>query len=418
MLKDVKMKEILTTFISAVDLINPILKNHHRRTAIIAYHIGMTYGLKPTALSNLVVAASLHDIGALTVEDSLALATLDVENPKPHAVLGAGMLSSYKAFQSISNIIRYHHVTMDEYNESRLTGNKIPTESCILHLSDRIEILLDNDELALNQVDQVMETISRLSDDLFCPDLVDVFKAVAKKEYFWFQIDDLSMQDVLGFVDIELICAENDMASLEELVYTLSRIIDYKCSFTASHSAGVAYVAYELAQYYGMSEEKSREIKVAGYLHDIGKIAVPSEIISKPGSLDTNEFNVIKSHPYYTRQILMHIKELEEIAEWAGAHHEKKDLSGYPRKPDEKELGVEVEIIAYADVFTALCEERPYREALSLNEVMCVLAKELVGKMGVRIFNLLSLHSKEIYEGLLLVQGASEQSYATSVIKE
>ena len=85
------------------------LKNHHRRVAIISYHIGKAYGLSEERQNNLVIAAVLHDIGALTVSERDELIKMDVENPQPHARLGSYMLDSFAPFHKISRILYYHH---------------------------------------------------------------------------------------------------------------------------------------------------------------------------------------------------------------------------------------------------------------------------------------------------------------------
>lgn len=90
-----------------------------------------------------------------------------------------------------------------------------------------------------------------------------------------------------------------DIDVLESLALTFSHVIDFRSQFTSTHSAGVAAVAYELAKLKPFSEEKSRKLQVAGYLHDIGKIAVPSEILNKPDKLTAKEFNRMKAHALY-----------------------------------------------------------------------------------------------------------------------
>ncbi len=414
MLNEVKMSEVISTFITAVDIVNPVLKFHHRRTAVIAYHLGQAYGLSDPSLARLVVAAAIHDIGALTVKDADTLKTLDVERPQPHCSIGANMLGSYQVFEHIAQIIRHHHV---KYVDLPLGANPlVPEESYLLHLADRVDILLTRDEIALNQVDHIRQVILDHNGTLFAPSVVEAFDEMSWKEYFWFDIDGMSMNDLLDLVSIESIAPSHADQSLEELVYTLSRVIDFKCEFTACHSVGVAHVAYRLGQILNLSEETCQELKIAGYLHDIGKIAIPSEIIMKSAGLTQKEFNIMKSHPYYTRQILKHIHGFEKMANWASAHHEKKDMTGYPRKPYESEIGLEVEIMSYADMFTALSENRPYRSSLPLDEVMEIIEREMVEKMGMRVFRALSDHGQGLYRELYEIQLQSEKEYQKALL--
>ncbi|MCX5783329.1 MAG: HD domain-containing protein, partial [Elusimicrobia bacterium] len=113
--------------------------------------------------------------------------------------------------------------------------------------------------------------------------------------------------------------------------------------------------------------------EMAGYLHDLGKIAIPGEILQKPGSLDREEFNTVKAHPYHTYNTLKHIPFFEGISQWAGYHHERLDGEGYPFRLKDEELSLGCKIMAVADVFTALTEERPYRKCSGSDSAMRVI---------------------------------------------
>ena len=393
----INMLQIITVVTEAVDVINPILKSHHRRVAVIAYNIGKAVGLGEIELTELVMAAALHDIGALTVADAKALTQMDVENPEPHSQLGAAMLSTFAPFHNISKLLRYHHV---DWSDKSIDHESIPSGAYILHLADRIEINTYGSRIALNTKQFVLDRILGERGRLFAPQLVDVFLQLADKEYFWFEIDHVSHAELMNRVALDSLILRKNPATIEALVYTLSRIIDMKSSFTSAHSKRVAHVAYRLAEHMALPEDLCWEIKMAGYMHDIGKIAVPSEIIVKPSKLTEEEFNIMKSHPYYTYQILKHVEGFERIAAWAGAHHEKTDKSGYPRKPDASHFCLESEIITYADVFAALAEERPYRHILPLDQALAVIELDFEPIIGRRVYPHLKAISVLLYEEL------------------
>ena len=129
-------KELLITIIQSLDLINAILKNHHRRTAIISYHIGKAFGLDTEDLKLLVMAASLHDLGALTVVERDQLLQMDVENPNPHAIMGSAMLEGLPYFEEIAEIVLHHHL---EWCQAEALSPRVADICCLLHLSDRID---------------------------------------------------------------------------------------------------------------------------------------------------------------------------------------------------------------------------------------------------------------------------------------
>lgn len=412
----VDLYEVLLTIINAIDLINPILKRHHSRTAVLAYYIGVEHGIEGQALAELLIAALLHDIGALTVTDANALVELDVKNPEAHAKLGAGMLSAFAPFEHICDIISNHHVRYDE--RSNDTGEiTIPVASYILHLADRIEILTEKSDIALNQKDRISEIINGLNGSLFAPWVVDCFNRVKEREEVWYDFDYLTSHDVLSKIDQKSVSALMEQGSIDDLVYTLSKIVDYKCQFTASHSSGVAAVSYLLAKLCDLDEPVCQSIKIAGFLHDIGKIAVPSELLFKNGKLTKEEYNVVKSHPYFTREILKRVRGLEDIVYWASSHHERKDQMGYPSKPKTDLMGIEIEVISYADVFTALCEKRPYRDQLGLDEVLEIIEVRFADVLGSKVLPVLKAHAKELHEELIATQKRSETEYKCSVVE-
>lgn len=150
-------------------------------------------------------------------------------------------------------------------------------------------------------------------------------------------------------------------------------MIDKKSRFTYEHSNGIARIARNMALYFGYNDTVVDMIEIAAYLHDLGKLTVPNSILDKPGKLTSKEFQVIKSHPYYTKIILKQVKGLETIAEWAGNHHEKLDGSGYPERKSCKEITREDQIIAVSDIYQALTESRPYRNGLSRRAAMSII---------------------------------------------
>ena len=135
----------------------------------------------------------------------------------------------------------------------------------------------------------------------------------------------------------------------------------------------MAKTAEKLAELVGFSKNECKMMLVAGYLHDLGKLAIREEVLEKPGKLDKEEFNIIKSHAYYTYRLLQPIKEFEVINTWASFHHEKLNGKGYPFRLDEKSIPLGSRIMAVADIFTAITEDRPYRKGMTAEQTISVL---------------------------------------------
>jgi HD-GYP domain-containing protein (c-di-GMP phosphodiesterase class II) len=118
-------------------------------------------------------------------------------------------------------------------------------------------------------------------------------------------------------------------------------------------------------------------------LHDLGKLAVPNTILDKPGKLTEEEFAIVKEHPRLSREILARVKSFQEMAEIAGAHHERLNGTGYPDNLCAEELSVEAKLVAVADFYRALVEDRPYRAGMSHPEAMKILEEAPLDKQCV-----------------------------------
>ncbi|MBU4439290.1 MAG: HD domain-containing protein [Acetobacterium sp.] len=393
---NITLKELITSFTKSIDLYNYLLKNHHRRTAIAAYHIGVQMGLSGERLSDLTIAASLHDIGALTISERDSLIQMDVENPFPHSSLGSYMLSSFSPFQKISRIIFYHHWHYDLDNTYIPELGPVPLEAYILHVADRTDILVQPDCSILAQKQKIIKKMKSYCGTVFHPAVIDAYLAQAQKDSFWLDIDNWEMETILKLGICKRYEIDLTMDLLEEFALTLSKIIDSRSKFAISHSFGVSQVAYAIAERMDYSQEDCRKIRVAGLLHDMGKIAVATEIIEKKEKLSEIERADIRTHAYFTYLILGHISGLEGIVEWASGHHENHDGSGYPMNLVNAGISQEMDIVSYADIFTALSEDRPYRQGMTTDQIIQILQDEFLTKHGEPVFQVILNNLDEI----------------------
>ena len=154
---------------------------------------------------------------------------------------------------------------------------------------------------------------------------------------------------------------------LDGIVKTLSKIIETRDPYTSGHEDQVAKIACKIAKEMKLSEEQIAAIRVAATLHDIGKISVPSEILTKPGRLSDLEREIIKTHCKVARDIIINIEFPYPVAEIIFQHHERMDGSGYPRGLKGDKIAIEARIIGTADVIDAMASYRPYRPALGVD---------------------------------------------------
>ncbi|MFH1768554.1 MAG: HD domain-containing phosphohydrolase [Candidatus Omnitrophota bacterium] len=164
----------------------------------------------------------------------------------------------------------------------------------------------------------------------------------------------------------------DQLESMENVLYTLVNIIDAKDSYTRGHSERVTKYAMKLAETIGLSKENIDVLEKAAKLHDIGKIGVPEEILNKPSALTKEEFEEIKKHPIIGETICTPLKTFGPILRIIRHHHERYDGKGYPDGISGNGIPLEARIIAVADSYDAMASNRPYRNALEKNRILAI----------------------------------------------
>ena len=178
--------------------------------------------------------------------------------------------------------------------------------------------------------------------------------------------------DIQGLkLEIQL---EDTMKQLQRALYetidAITLMSEIKDPYTSGHQKKVALIASAIATELGLPKDKIDGIYVAGLLHDVGKISIPNDILSKPGKLNEGEFIIIKNHPVVSYNILEHIEFPWPVADMVNQHHERIDGSGYPNGVYGEEMSVEARILSVSDVVEAMTAHRPYRPALGVKKAL------------------------------------------------
>lgn len=219
--------------------------------------------------------------------------------------------------------------------------------------------------------DYIVYTVS-LSNDWIClsvSDATSVFSQLRITLIFTI-IALLLVVVILLIIIIQSNKRRDQFASLSiHVVEALAAAIDAKDKYTKGHSGRVAEYAREIARRYGYKKKQLDEIYMMGLLHDVGKIGIPDAVINKPGRLNDEEFDVIKTHPEIGAEILSKTAEIPRMALGAHWHHEKYDGSGYPDRLAGEKIPVDARIIAVADAYDAMTSRRSYRDVLPQNVV-------------------------------------------------
>jgi PAS domain S-box-containing protein/putative nucleotidyltransferase with HDIG domain len=158
-------------------------------------------------------------------------------------------------------------------------------------------------------------------------------------------------------------------------IEAMALTVETRDPYTAGHQRRVSNLARAIAKEMGVSEEQIQGVRMAGVIHDIGKISVPGEILTKPGNISQNEMGIIKEHPRVGYNILKTVDFPWPIAQIVLQHHERMDGSGYPRGISGEDILPEARILAVADVVEAMASHRPYRAALGINFALHEISK-------------------------------------------
>jgi HD-GYP domain-containing protein (c-di-GMP phosphodiesterase class II) len=167
-----------------------------------------------------------------------------------------------------------------------------------------------------------------------------------------------------------------DDRRLDRVAEAFARVIDAKSPFTARHSEEVARWAVAIGEQLDIDPAGLRDLRRAGLLHDIGKLAVSNRILDKPGKLDAGEFAAVCEHPRHTQAILERVACFSGIVETAASHHERLDGRGYHRGLAAFDLSRPARVLAVADVYEALTAERPYRGPMPSEQALEIVRSD------------------------------------------
>jgi HD-GYP domain-containing protein (c-di-GMP phosphodiesterase class II) len=369
----VNLGNLLLSISDAMDLASPDISSHQLRTGYMAWRMARAAGLDDDEVERIFVAALMHDVGALSLEEKQRIHRFD-DDLDPHCRIGADLLEGTPVLAHAAPIVRHHHRQWCEWD--RPIDDRDVFASQVLLLADFVERKIDRGVYILHQVPTILDAARDAAGRLVHTDVVGLLVDASQAEEFWFDmVSPRLYSTLLNAGPHRRISA--DLEQIESVATLLSHIIDYRSRFTSTHSASVAESAVQIARRFGLGELDVRLLGIAGVTHDLGKLAIPNAILDKPERLTEAEMQVMQQHSYFTYTILRSIEGFGQIADWAGLHHEKLDGTGYPFHLADERLSTGARILAVADVFTALVEDRPYRAGFDRIRVQAILRDEV-----------------------------------------
>lgn len=410
----INLGNLVLSLSDALDLAFSSLAMHQQRTAFIAWQLAKRAKLDGKRIENVFLAGLLHDIGALSIEEKKSLHDCETSDVEPHCIRGKNLFQSNPWLVQCADLVRYHHRDWTMWEESQNSPEVF--DSQLLFLADYLERQIDRKTYILHQDETLCNQLKELAGKKIKSEIVDLLLEESHREEFWLDLTSPRLYSLLlhygPFRTIEI-----DITNITIFAELLSMIVDFKSPFTATHSSGVAQCSMRLAEMVGMSESEVEMIEVAGLLHDLGKLVVPNSILEKPAELTHTEMALIKQHTYFTFSILNTIGGLQMIAEWSSYHHERLDGKGYPFKREAHDMNLGARIMAVADIFTALAEDRPYRKGMETKRIKTILQEQASrGILDPHVVKLLLESIEEVRQAVAQRQEQARYFYRTEIL--
>ncbi|MGA2650331.1 MAG: HD domain-containing phosphohydrolase [Terracidiphilus sp.] len=272
----------------------------------------------------------------------------------------------------------------------RSTGTAISPLARVMAVAQHLDVFALERSPAM-----AMQVLRQRSGRWFDPEVVKAAESLHRKGALWMhclrnsaesavESQRFARSAVLDLAPPQI--AGTSHSHIDSICEAFAEVVDAKSHFTFSHSVGVTSVASAVGDVMELKPERKQLLRRAALLHDLGKLRVPNSILDKPSHLDADEWSIMREHSGLTASILRRVQQFRELAFIAGAHHERLDGSGYPDGLRADDLPLEARILAVADIYSALTEDRPYRTGYSHEQAIEVMAREGSGKLDADCF--------------------------------
>lgn len=367
------MSEVISALEYALELTEGSVPGHAARSCLVGMRIGREIKLGAVEMDSLYYALLLKDVAGNRFSG-----VADEAQVSLRCVRGASIMRKLGMHELAAEAVQYAEERWDGGGiPDHLHGEEIPLLSRVCAVARFLDSVA-----SLRGAEQAMYVMAGYSGKWFDRGLVRVAESLQDrgelwKDCFWGEKQEETRRAVRDLDPGRL--EYREAAEIDRVCEAFADVVDAKSHFTFSHSIGVAEAARGIAERVGLRADRVQLVRRAALLHDIGKLSVSNRILDKVGGLNAQEWRAVRRHPGYTQRILAHVEPFREIALIAGQHHEKLDGSGYPNRMMGRDLSIEARIVAVADIYGALSEDRPYRAGLEFEQIVPIM-KELAPK--------------------------------------
>ena len=344
-----------------MNMVDPRFLHHAINVATIFHNMLKAEGrLKIQSRKELVILAFFHDIGACTPEQDCRPSELDTGDVWKHSILSYLFLQQYFPKNDLVKVTLYHHLRCDQKIDE---NPEILWYAQLLHLADCISIWRD---VQHHSKQEISDKIKAGSGSDFSPEAISL---LCKSNLMYHTWQCLSMPRILKRIIADIGITSQEA---ERYLYLMANVIDFRSHNTAMHTRSVMEISLEMARLAGFSQKIQRKIYLGALLHDLGKIGIPIEILEKPGKLTPDEMQIMRLHVPLGESIIKGCVS-DEVMQIALRHHEKPNGQGYPKGLSGSELTPPQRLLAVADVVSALCMVRSYKEAFPKSRCLSIL---------------------------------------------
>ena len=371
----IRMDSLIKSIATALDIVEGGLlgasTNHGKRIAVLCAKMGKALRKSQEEITAIAVCAMLHD-NALT-EYILSEQIGGHRDPamKKHCEFGQRNVDALHFKTNVKDFILYHHERADGNGPFGIREGEGPLEAELITIADSIDAVHHLQRLEPEELPAIREIIVKESGKRYGRKAAEAMLEILDWPTVISLNDRVIKQTAAEALSPWTVNIETD--TILGLAGFAAKIIDYKSVFTQKHSTQIANKAWFMGKHYKYDPQTLAELYLAASLHDLGKLAIPSDILEKPGKLTGEEFDIIKEHVRLTWELLKDIEGFETICQWACNHHEKLDGSGYPFGKKADELDFNSRLLACLDLYQAISEERPYHPGRNHADTMKIL---------------------------------------------
>jgi len=365
------------------------LRDHGPRVAMLASQLGRELGLSKAECSELFFAAVLSDMGMVGLaedawENPAPALTPDVrERVERHPRRSEDRVKGIPHLQDLAPLLRHHHEWWDGSGyPDRLKGEDIPLGARILRLADTVSALGQRrPHRPALEPDEVAEVVESSLGTEFGPEIAECYLALHRDEAVPHFDAQAYRHTVLRAAE-SLLPEEVSPLSTSQLLTLVANLIDAKDPYTAGHSRRVSVLAVAVAEQLDLNPATRSALWAGGYLHDLGKLAVPLRVLAKNGRLSDEEFDFIKAHPTDGAEILEGIPTLQHLTVGVRYHHERWDGRGYPEGLSGERIPLVAQIMSVCDAYDAMTSKRAYRDSCPPEEALAEVERETGKQFG------------------------------------